>query len=87
VDVVLNDDEIAEIDKQDPATKGDGGFQTLLVSLQSRIDRATGRLSLTLRDLQRIREYAFNYGRGTWENRLRVAFERTLGPNLDGVLP
>lgn len=68
-------------------TKGQGGFQGLLESLQSRTDRATGALSLTDGDLERISRYAFNYGNGGWENQLRSIFGRTLGSDLSGREP
>jgi hypothetical protein len=87
VDVFLNADEIAELDRQDPQTANDGGFQALLVRLQKGVDRTTGCLTLTGQDIERIQTYAFHYGRGSWEKWLRRAFERTLGPQLDGVLP
>lgn len=82
LDVVLQPEEIAEIDKQDPATASDGGFQGLMVSLQNRINRATNELHLTDQDLQRIPRYAFDYHNGGWETRLQNAFSRTLGPTL-----
>jgi hypothetical protein len=82
MDVVLTQDEIAELDKQDPATAGDGGFQGLMVSLQKRVNRATGTLRLTEDDLRRIPMYAFDYKNGGWEDRLKRAFGRTLGLKL-----
>jgi hypothetical protein len=86
MDIVLNDTELAELDRQDPATEDNGGFQSLMVGLQKRVDRATGNLSLTRRDLERIRSYAFDYKNGGWQGRLIRAFGRHLGPRLDGVL-
>lgn len=82
MDVYLNDTEITEIDKQHPSTAGDGGFQGLMVSLQKRIDRTSGKLTLTADDLRRIPAYAFDYKNGGWEDRLKRAFGRTLGLNL-----
>ncbi len=82
MDVRLTDSEIAEIDKQHPPTAGDGGFQSLMVSLQKRIDRTTGKLKLTPDDLERIPRYAFDYNNGGWENRLKSAFGRMLGARL-----
>lgn len=76
----------AEVVQQDPATAGDGGDQSLMVSFQKRIDRASGSLDLTDDDLRRIQMYAFKYGNGGWEDRLEAAFGRTLGPKLDGVI-
>lgn len=80
--VTLTKDEIAEIDMQDPNTASDGGFQGLMVSLQNRINRVTRELHLTDDDLRRIPMYAFDYHNGGWENRLRRAFRRALGPTL-----
>ena len=82
MDVVLTAAEIVELDKQDPASAGDGGYQGLLVGLQQRIDRTSGRLTLTADDLRRIPMYAFDYGNGGWEDRLVAAFGRVLGPRL-----
>jgi hypothetical protein len=84
MEAFLNADEIAALDEQDPASKGDGGWQGLIVGFQERVDRQTGRLLLSAEDIRRIKMYA-NYDRGTWETRLKKAFERTLGPNLDGT--
>jgi hypothetical protein len=83
--VVLDDAEIAELDKQDPTTAGDGGFQNFMVQLQQRIERATGRLFLSAEDVERIQRYAFKYGNAGWEDRLLAAFGRHLGPRLNGV--
>lgn len=82
MDVILTAAEIAELDKQDPATVSDGGYQGLLVSLQQRVDRSTGRLNLRVDDIRRISMYAFDYGNGGWEDRLVAAFGRVLGPRL-----
>ena len=82
MDVILNAAETAEIDKQDPRTKGDGGFQSLMVRFQTRINRVTGQIQLTTSDLRRIPMYAFKYKKGGWEDRLKKAFGRTLGPDL-----
>ena len=82
MEVTLTKAETAELDKQNPATAGDGGFQSLMVSLQQRIDRASGALWLTDDDLRRIPMYAFAYKNGGWEDRLKAAFGRTLGPKL-----
>ena len=49
--VVLWPDEIALLNRQHPSTRGRGGFQCLLVDLASRVNSATGQLSLSVRDL------------------------------------
>jgi hypothetical protein len=78
----LNQHEIALLDRQRPATRSRGGFQSLIVDLAFRVNRSTGLLTLTRRDLERIPRYAFDYGNGGWENRLRHVFERSFGPAL-----
>lgn len=70
--------------KQDPLSKGKGGFQALLVKLQSLTD-SSGRLFLTNQLLERIRRYAFSYGNGGWENRLVSIFGRVMGSNLNSI--
>ena len=79
--VILNSSEIAELDRQHPSTRGNGGWQNLMISLQTKIDRQTGRLFLDDNDLERIARYAFDYGRGGWEKRLQRIFGRP-GPLL-----
>lgn len=83
--VRLNEQEIRVLDRQHPSTRRRGGFQSLLVGLALRVERETGRLVLTSRDIERIGRYAFDYGNGGWENRLRYVFERSLGPALGRV--
>lgn len=84
VDVTLNADEIQELLKQDPTTEKDGGWQSLLVGLQKRLNKSTGHLTVTGRDFEQIQRYAFHYERGGWQSRLQAIFGRTLGANLDG---
>lgn len=81
--VTLNPAEIAILDRQDPATNADGGWQSLLGKLQSQLNRTTGQIELYPNDRERMRRYAFTYGRGGWEDRLVGIFGRTLGPQLD----
>jgi hypothetical protein len=80
--LTLNSSEIEVLDRQDSSTEFDGGWQGLLVCLQRGVDRVTGEIVLEGHDLARIARYAFDYGRGGWESRLREIFGRTLGPNL-----
>ncbi len=80
--VILNAAELAILFRQDPATKDDGGWQRLLVTLQELTDEATGEITIPPRVLARIPRYAFNYGNGGWEDRLTSIFGRTLGADL-----
>lgn len=85
VEITLNHDEMQELLKQDPATERDGGWQALLVGLQRRTNKTTGRLTLAAADLEQIQRYAFHYKQGGWQGRLLAIFGRTLGPVLDGM--
>lgn len=80
--IILTQAEIAILDRQPASTRANGGFQGLLVRLASHVERQTGALRLTPQDLARIQRYAFDYGNGGWESRLRRIFERSLGPAL-----
>ena len=82
INVTLSNAEMEILFQQNPATARRGGYQSLLVGLQKRTDRKTGTLQLTASDLERIRRYAFTYGNGGWENRLKSIFESHLGPTL-----
>jgi hypothetical protein len=80
--VTLNQGEMEILFRQDPSTKSEGGWQSLLVTLQECTDRATGQCEIATTVLPRIGQYAFDYGNGGWETRLTGIFERTLGSKL-----
>jgi len=80
--LILNATEMGILFRQDPATKDDGGWQRLLVTLQELTDQATGEITIPPRILERIQRYAFDYGNGGWEDRLTEIFGRTLGQTL-----
>lgn len=80
--VTLNQDEKEVLLRQDPSTESDGGFQKLLITLQYLLDEKSGTIELPDILLERIPRYAFDYGNGGWENRLKSIFARTLGQNL-----
>jgi hypothetical protein len=80
--VTLNPDEIEILDRQDPMTESEGGFQKLLVDLQYSLNRTTGALPLSDEQEERIPRYAFDYNNGGWEDRLKRIFSRVLGPTL-----
>jgi hypothetical protein len=82
--VVLEEIEIAMLFIQPARTRGDGGYQSLMVGLQNKTDRATGAISLNSQDIERINRYAFKYRKGGWEDRLKSIFTRSLGPRLEG---
>ena len=82
MEVILDQAELEALFRQPQGTEQDGGFQNLLVSLQKKTDRDTGRLDLSPKDLERVRRYAFDYGNGGWESRLLAIFARSLGPRL-----
>lgn len=80
--VILNRDEQNTLNRQDPATESDGGFQRLMVTLQYSLDEETGVIEIPDTVLERIPRYAFDYGNGGWESRLKEIFSRTLGETL-----
>lgn len=80
--ITLTQSEINVLDRQDPSTANDGGYQSFLVQLQQKLNRTANSLDLDKSDLERIPRYAFEYGQGGWEERLKAIFERTLGMNL-----
>jgi hypothetical protein len=80
--VKLNAQEIAALDRQDPNTLANGGFQRFLVNQQRKLNRETGEIDLDDSDLDKIRRYAFKYGNGGWERRLIAIYGRSLGPDL-----
>lgn len=82
--IILTEKEYDLLLEQDPATEGDGGYQSLLVGLQRKTNESTRELTLAQSDIDRIHKYAFNYKQGGWQERLKDIFARTLGENLDG---
>jgi hypothetical protein len=80
--ITLNATELEILFRQDPATKDEGGWQRLLVTLQELTDPDTGEVEIPRRIAERIQRYAFDYGNGGWENRLTSIFARSLGPRL-----
>ena len=80
--VTLTQSEVELLMLQDPLTRSDGGFQSLMVKLRGQLDSATNRLRLDDDDLERIPRYAYCYKSGGWQSRLEGIFERTLGPGL-----
>lgn len=79
--VELKPDEYDSLSEQDPASRGGGGFQALLVNLQERVTDDM-HLDLTVQDRERIARYAHDYRSGGWQGRLRKIFGRSLGNNL-----
>ena len=82
VDVNLDEKEVEELLKQDPAKAKDGGYQAFLVRLQNKLNKTTRQLHLEQDDLEKIPRYAFDYGNGGWENSLKTIFQRHLGARL-----
>ena len=81
----LNEAEYEIVCLQDPATRDDGGYQSLLVTLQTITEEDTRMMALPVHLISRIRKYAFDYGNGGWEDRLTGIFSRHLGPGLDQI--
>lgn len=79
---ILNNSEIEILFRQNPSTKDHGGWQSFLVKLQNQFNRDRKEIYLDSKDISRIQKYAFKYGNGGWESRLREIFGRVLGNNL-----
>jgi hypothetical protein len=79
MEITLNPQEMAVLQRP---VSGQGGYQTLLRGLRRKLDRHSGNLRLSHHDLERIPRYAFDYGNGGWEDRLRAVFARHLGSQL-----
>lgn len=71
----LHESEMRELDRE---AVGDGGFQTLARRLQGALNRETGEIKVSDRDVPRLRRYCDSYGEGGWQARLRRAFTRSL---------
>lgn len=87
ISLPLNGSEFAAVQVQDPSSRGDGGFQSLMVTLQDLTDPETRTMTLPRHLVPRIRAYAFDYGNGGWEDRLVEIFGRHFGPKLDQIPP
>ncbi len=81
----LNETEYATVQIQDPDSRGDGGFQSLMVTLQDITDDSTRKMYLPGHLIERLRRYAFDYKNGGWEERIKTIFSRHLGPDLDRI--
>jgi hypothetical protein len=86
ISLPLNDDEFEALMVQpDPASRSEGGFQRLLLTLQDNTDPNTKILVLPVHLIEKINRYAFDYGQGEWERTLKRIFSRSLGDGLDQI--
>jgi hypothetical protein len=83
----LNQSEFDTVCIQDPDSRGDGGFQSLMVTLQDITNESTFEMLLPENLIPRLRKYAFQFKNGGWEDRIIAIFSRHLGPNLDQLPP
>lgn len=70
VTINLSRGQMSALLKQEPVTRADGGFQSLMILLQNRLNKSTGHITLTRSELERIERYASNYKSGGWQARL-----------------
>jgi len=74
----LSQQEVELLFRQTPSTKSGGGFQNFLVSLQEKIDPASGWIRLSPQLILRIRRYISCFGQGGWQSLLSRIFSRVL---------
>jgi len=79
----LNKTELVELMRQDPATKERGGFQRFLVGLQSRVNKKTGRLELSEKDMDRIIKAGKDRTKGGFQARIYKIFKRIFERHFD----
>ena len=80
--IPLTPDERNALFQKDKNPKG-GSFQRFMVKLQKQFRTGMQDIVLDEDDLEKIAHYAFDFpGGGGWETRLKLVFERELGPNL-----
>ncbi|MGE8723341.1 hypothetical protein ACO2KH_18570 [Leptospira terpstrae] len=70
----LNQQQAKALFKVNEADRGKGGFQNLIINLQSRLDKNRLIIFLTEKDLNSISRYALNYKNGGWQTYLRSIF-------------
>ena len=68
ITIDLDEEQIEAINEGN--TKGQGGFQNLVASIQGNLDEDDGTLELTETLQERIPRYAKDYGQGGWEDEL-----------------
>ncbi len=79
----LDEDELRELLQQDPETRGQGGYQNLLLNLQDRVNKTTRELVLLGSDVEQIKRYALKYNNGGWQKRIGAIFGRHLGVSAE----
>jgi hypothetical protein len=74
----LNNQELAELDRQPASTKSNGGFQSMLVRFATRVDRVSGYLVLPSRCRSHIFKWLDSPGGTFFETAIiaRMAFSR-----------
>lgn len=74
MEIQLNNRQVSALFKVSKTERGKGGFQNLILNLQSRLDRNRLVIRLTEKDLSSIKRYALNYKNGGWQTYLRSIF-------------
>lgn len=58
----------------DPNSRRNGGFQSLLVSLQEKYNPHASIIDLNAQEIERIKRYSKKYRNGGWQNTLKAIF-------------
>ncbi len=70
--VRLNEEQKNELLKPN---EGNGGFQTLMNTLQDKLDPTNNELNLDKDLIKKILRYAYDYKNGGWQQRLENIFD------------
>tara|TARA_Y100001954_G_C15648904_1_gene521618 strand:+ start:206 stop:511 length:306 start_codon:yes stop_codon:yes gene_type:complete len=79
--IELSDEQIDAV--KEGNTEGEGGFQSLISSLQGNLDEDEGTLTLDEEQQERVPRYAKDYGQGGWEDQLTEMVGEELMEELD----
>ncbi|UOG31798.1 hypothetical protein [Leptospira noguchii] len=70
----LDNSQKSALYKVDPNSRRNGGFQSLLVSLQEKCNPHGNSIELNIHEIERIKRYSQKYRNGGWQNTLKTIF-------------
>ncbi len=76
--IELSSSQISLLKKVKPSERRKGGFQSLIVGLQEKVDKKDHTIDLSGKDIGRINRYANKYRNGGWQTYLRRIFSGSI---------